>query len=350
MDQRLDQLQTWLLGVIPEFAGLQQQHWQVVPVSGDASFRRYFRVLADQNSWIAVDAPPDKEDSQPFIRVAQSLAEFGVAVPEVHRHDLEQGFMLLSDLGDALYLDQLNAETVDALYQDAFTALLQIQRCPDLKGASLPPYDLPLLEREVGLFEEWFLQKLLKLQLDQRDQFEVQRLFHHVIDCALEQPTVFVHRDYHSRNIMYRPGQAPGVIDFQDAVRGPVTYDLVSLLRDCYIAWPDEQVYAWVEQFRQSLIDSGRVMPDQRHFQRWFDLMGAQRHLKAIGIFSRLLIRDGKAGYLDDIPRTFGYLQKVAAKTHALEPVSVWLQERVVPAMYQCEQLSDELLNQWIKR
>lgn len=348
MDPRLDQLQAWLVSVLPEFAGLDRGQWEVVPVSGDASFRRYFRVQTADESWIAVDAPPEKEDSRPFVNVAESLAAFDVSVPDVHKYDYEQGFMLLGDLGDELYLNHLSDQTVDELYAQALDALHQIQRCPDLKNGFLPSYDLTLLQREVELFREWFLQKLLGMSLTEEDHFEADRLFHLVIDCALEQPTVFVHRDYHSRNIMLRPGEAPGIIDFQDAVKGPVTYDLVSLLRDCYIAWPDEKVYSWVENFRLALITQGRMMPDTKHFQRWFDLMGSQRHLKAIGIFSRLLIRDNKSGYLQDIPRTFGYLQKVVGKTHELQPVAAWFNHRVIPAMYACEHLSNERLDQWV--
>ena len=350
MDQRLDQLKDWLHEHMPGYPGFDQQQWQVVPVSGDASFRRYFRVLSGSNSWIAVDAPPEKEDSKPFIAVAETLAKQGVSVPKVHEFDFDHGFMLLGDLGDELYLSHLNENSVDRLYADALNELLLIQQCQDLINGSLPPYDHALLTREVELFREWFLMKLLGLELDEADHFEVDRLFHYVIDCALEQPTVFVHRDYHSRNIMYRPDSSPGVIDFQDAVRGPITYDLVSLLRDCYIAWPDEQVYRWVEEYRLKLVESGRMMPDQRHFQRWFDLMGSQRHLKAIGIFSRLLIRDGKAGYLGDIPRTLSYLLAVTRKNYELEPTAQWLVEKVIPAMYSSEHFADNLLDQWLQK
>ncbi|MGH1460622.1 MAG: aminoglycoside phosphotransferase family protein [Neptuniibacter sp.] len=349
MDARLDLLEEWLHEIMPGLSGFDREQWQVVPVSGDASFRRYFRVLSGANSWIAVDAPPEKEDSQPFIAVAETLLEQGVAVPRIYRFDLDQGFMLLSDLGDELYLGHLDDDKVDRLYTEALDALLLIQECAGLKQGVLPPYDHALLTREVELFRDWFLQKLLGLELSDDEQSEVGRLFHYVIDSALEQPVVFVHRDYHSRNIMYREGQAPGIIDFQDAVLGPVTYDLVSLLRDCYIAWPDEQVYRWVEEYRLKLIGSGKMMPDSRHFQRWFDLMGAQRHLKAIGIFSRLLIRDGKPGYLEDIPRTFAYLLSVARKTYELEPAFELLGNKVVPAMYGSEYFSDQLLDQWLK-
>lgn len=349
MDQRQDQLKIWLHEQLPGCTGFESSEWQLVPVSGDASFRRYFRVISGAKSWIAVDAPPDKEDSRPFIAVAETLADQGVTVPDVHKYDLQLGFMLLGDLGDDLYLGQLNEQNADKLYTDALNELFLIQQCQDLKQGSLPLYDHALLSREVELFREWFLGKLLGVELTEADHFEIDRLFHYVIDCALEQPAVFVHRDFHSRNIMYREGATPGIIDFQDAVSGPVTYDLVSLFRDCYIAWPDEQVYHWVEQYRQRLISNGRMMPDSSHFQRWFDLMGAQRHLKAIGIFSRLLIRDGKAGYLDDIPRTFSYLLAVTKKDYGLEPTANWLMQKVLPALYQSSRFSDDLLDQWLK-
>lgn len=349
MDQRQDQLKIWLHKQLPGCTGFESSEWQLVPVSGDASFRRYFRVISGTQSWIAVDAPPDKEDSRPFIAVAETLADQGVTVPDVHKYDLQLGFMLLGDLGDDLYLGQLNEQNADKLYTDALNELFLIQQCQDLKQGSLPLYDHALLSREVELFREWFLGKLLGLELAEADHFEIDRLFHYVIDCALEQPSVFVHRDFHSRNIMYREGATPGIIDFQDAVRGPVTYDLVSLFRDCYIAWPDDQVYHWVEQYRQKLISNGRMMPDSGHFQRWFDLMGAQRHLKAIGIFSRLLIRDDKAGYLDDIPRTFSYLLAVTKKDYGLEPTANWLMQKVLPALYKSEHFSDDLLDQWLK-
>lgn len=349
MDQRLEQLKEWLQKVLSGYPGFESQ-WEINPVSGDASFRRYFRVLSGSSSWIAVDAPPEKEDSRPFIAVAETLEAQGVSVPQVFESDLAQGFMLLGDLGDELYLSHLNENSADELYTSALDELLLIQQCNDLKQGSLPPYDHALLTREVELFREWFLRELLGLELTEQDHFEVERLFHYVIDCALEQPTVFVHRDYHSRNIMYRPGCRPGVIDFQDAVRGPVTYDLVSLLRDCYIAWPDDKVYCWVEDYRKKLIGEGRVMPDTKHFQRWFDLMGTQRHLKAVGIFSRLLIRDGKAGYLADIPRTLSYILAVVRKTYELEPTADWLQSKVIPAMYDSPHFSDDLMNQWFAK
>lgn len=348
MDLRYTDLEKWLLETLPNFTGFNSEDWRLEAVSGDASFRRYFRAISGEFSWIAVDAPPEKEDSQPFIDVALALANADVSVPEVCSYDLSQGFMLLGDLGDELYLPHLTGDKVDELYAQALTTLIQMQQCQALPGKHLPSYDETLLRREVELFRDWFAEQLLDIELDDEGQRLISFLFDYLIDAALEQPKVFVHRDYHSRNIMYRKGEAPGIIDFQDAVHGPITYDLVSLLRDCYINWPDEQVYAWVEQFRQDLIQNGQHMPDAKHFARWFDLMGAQRHLKAIGIFARLHIRDGKPAYLADIPRTLNYLIAVTAKFEELKPVAGWLVAVVVPAMRQHEVFSDNVLDHWV--
>lgn len=348
MDQRYTQLQNWLEQVLPQFEGFDCANWQLLAVSGDASFRRYFRAHSGESTWIAVDAPPAKEDSRPFVTIATELEVAGVSVPHVYQSDFTQGFMLLEDFGDDQYLAQLNDETVHSLYTDALNVLAVMQGCQPSNGRLFPLYDQPLLQREVELFREWFLQGLLELSLDADEQQMVDFLFNYLIDASLEQPTVFVHRDYHSRNLMFRDQQSPGVIDFQDAVEGPITYDLVSLLRDCYISWPDELVYAWVENFRLGLIERGRVMPDSVYFKRWFDLMGAQRHLKAIGIFSRLNIRDGKPGYLADIPRTLGYLIAVAAKTEELQHIAGWLVEKVVPVMRQSRYFDDNVLDDWV--
>lgn len=348
MDQRCAQLENWLEQELPKLGVFDGREWQLSAVSGDASFRRYFRAQSGDMSWIAVDAPPEKENSLPFVTVAGELEAAGISVPHIYAHDLSQGFMLLEDFGDDLYMVKLNETTVCHLYGQALETLLTMQECQPSNGRMFPLYDRPLLSREVELFREWFLQKLLGIALDEQEQEMVEFLFNYVIDAALEQPTVFVHRDYHSRNLMYRENKAPGVIDFQDAVEGPLTYDLVSILRDCYISWPDEQVYEWVEGFRLSLIERGRVLPDSIYFKRWFDLMGAQRHLKAIGIFARLNIRDGKSGYLADIPRTMNYLIAVAAKTEELKPIAGWLVQKVVPQMSQSPYFETNVLDNWV--
>ncbi len=348
MDQRFEQLKVWLAEILPQQPGFSEAFWEVVPVSGDASFRRYFRALSNGCSWIAVDAPPEKEDSRPFVAVAQALAEQAVAVPEIHAVDLDQGFMLLSDLGDELYLGQLTQASVDGLYQQALQSLVQIQACPGLLRGALPLYDAALLNREMELFREWFLPGLLGLELSADEHLMLDALFDRLTQVALQQPQVFVHRDYHSRNLMYRPGNAPGVIDFQDAVMGPITYDLVSLLRDCYVAWPQQQVYGWVEGFRQSLLAQGQPVGDEAEFRRWFDLMGAQRHLKVLGIFARLKLRDGKSGYLADIPRTLFYLLHELSVEPELQAVTTWLHQMVIPAMRQSGIWPAEDLERWL--
>lgn len=305
LDKRLQQLEQWL-------SVLGYDGYQIAPASADASFRRYFRVRYSGESFIVMDAPPEQEDTRPFIRVAELMAEAGLHVPPIRARDIEQGFLLLGDLGDRLYLSVLDAGSVDELYGDALAALLQLQQhtVPDW----LPAYDAPLLMREMALFSDWYLQRHLGLELNATQQDTLRHSFEHLAAVALEQPRVIVHRDYHSRNLMLCEPN-PGVIDFQDAVCGPLTYDLVSLLRDCYIAWPREQVEQWVAAYHQQLRDA-RLLDaaiDFQTFLRWFDLMGIQRHLKASGIFARLNYRDNKPGYLADIPRTLGYVFEVAA-------------------------------------
>ena len=311
MGQRLSTLLGWIEGLQATRVIDLGKEWEILPVSGDASFRRYFRVKAGCRTWIAVDAPPEKEDNQKFVTIARSWLKQGVYVPDVVSIDLEQGFMLLSDFGDQLLLPALNEKSVDQLYELAMAELYRIQSC---NAESLPVYDSLLLQREMALFKDWFLVSLLKVDLDLGEQECIDVAFSLLEVNALEQPSVCVHRDYHSRNLMITPEHTPGVIDFQDAVNGPITYDLVSLLRDCYISWPDEQVYEWVAFFRKELVKRSVLSADISidHFERWFDLMGMQRHLKAIGIFARLSMRDDKHRYLQDIPRTLQYVILVA--------------------------------------
>ena len=340
LERRAEALSRWFQAQAPMLgAGPAQPVLQ--PVSGDASFRRYFRGWTRQRSWILMDAPPARENSESFVRIAAALATGGVAVPTVHAADLTQGFLCLDDLGDNSYWSMLDAAQrgaggdpdADALYQDAFAQLLRIQRCSAV-AAGLPDYDAAMLLRELRLFSEWFCAGLLRVPLDVTEHALVEDAFAFLVQAALAQPRVFVHRDYHSRNLMYRAGQEPGILDFQDAVRGPLSYDLVSLLKDCYIAWPREQVNAWAltyaEQARAAGL-AGGLEPDS--FLRGFDLMGAQRHLKVLGIFSRLWLRDGKAGYLRDMPLTLRYLLAVVGEHAALRAFADWLQIRIVPRL-----------------
>lgn len=324
MPERIKALEGWLrecVGVAP---------FTLHPASGDASFRRYFRLLfPDGASLIAMDAPPERERCDAFVDLAGRLAAFGVHVPRVHAHDLEQGFVLLEDLGERLYLDALDAGSVERLYGDALATLVVIQACGPRQD--LPPYDAPLLRRELAIFPEWLLEHRLGLRLDTATRTLLADAFERLVDNALEQPVVCVHRDYHSRNLLLTRSHNPGVIDFQDAVLGPVTYDLVSLLRDCYIAWPRERVEGWAMGYFQLALQSGVVRPgDEARFLRWFDLMGMQRHLKAAGIFARLDCRDGKPGYLKEIPRTLGYVVEVAGRYPELVRFGAWIEACVL--------------------
>ncbi|MCP5152142.1 MAG: phosphotransferase [Ectothiorhodospiraceae bacterium] len=285
----------------------------MAPASEDASFRRYLRVRHRGRSWVLMDAPPAHEDSRPFVDVARRLAAAGVTVPTVVAADLDRGFLLLDDLGTTCYLDRLVDTTADALYRDALVALDRIQAGAD--GRGLPRYDQARLQAEMALFPDWLLARHLGLAIDDDARGVLERVFGRLTAACLEQPQVFVHRDYHSRNLMVLATGNPGILDFQDAVVGPVTYDLVSLLRDLYVAWPRPRVERWVADAHARL--AGRdpsAAGDLATFRRWFDLTGVQRHLKVAGIFARLWHRDGKARYLADIPLTLEYLLAVARR------------------------------------
>lgn len=327
MPERLDELTRWLR------AELDLEHFTLTPASSDASFRRYFRVHHDGKTLIVMDAPPAHEDCRPFVTIARAFLALGLHVPEVLEQDMERGFLLLGDLGTRCYLDALNEDTVERLYGDALDALWRLQsRCDGVTALPLPPYDDALLMREMVLFRDWFLERHLEWMPDV-DQCAV---FEHACESlahsALEQPQVCVHRDFHSRNLMVTETGNPGILDFQDAVLGPITYDLVSLLRDCYIAWPRARVEEWALRYRARLIQSGLLRGiDEPQFLRWFDWMGMQRHLKAIGIFARLNIRDGKPGYLKDIPRTLAYLIGVSGRYPELADFHTLLCEHVLP-------------------
>jgi len=308
--ERLEQLKNWLDNE------LNFSEYTLRPASADASFRRYFRVLHAGVSYVVMDAPPEKEDSRPFVTISKMFFDLGLNVPEVIDESLEQGFLLLSDLGSAPYLDVLNEETVERLYGDALGALATLQACTP-EHASLPSYDRTLLLNEMELCREWLIGEHLGVSPDAVQTGMIDAAFELLAENALAQPRVCVHRDYHSRNLMHTGMNNPGILDFQDAVIGPVTYDLVSLLRDCYIDWPRARVEDWALGYLDLALQSGILRAEQDdpvQFLRWFDLMGMQRHLKAAGIFARLKHRDGKGGYLQDIPRTLGYVVEVAAR------------------------------------
>ena len=326
MPERLEKLKHWLE------SELDFSEYRLKPASADASFRRYFRVAHQGESFIVMDAPPDNENSRPFIDISRMLFDVGLNVPAVIDYDLEQGFLLLSDLGSRSYLDELNGDSVERLYGDALSALATIQTC--IPGdAGLPAYDRALLLKELELFREWLLGRHLGITPDAAQAAAINAAFSLLVDNALQQPQLCVHRDYHSRNLMVRQRNNPGILDFQDAVIGPVTYDLVSLLRDCYIDWPRAQVEDWALGYQQLALQSGILREehgDPVHFLRWFDLMGMQRHLKAAGIFARLNHRDGKSGYLGDIPRTLAYVVDVASRYDELAEFGVFVETQVM--------------------
>ena len=328
MNERYESMLDWVQSLFPLVTPAN-----ITPASSDASFRQYFRVRHEHTSHIVMDAPPDKEDCRPFIAVSNALCELGLQAPRVLELDLDKGFLLLSDLGSRQYLAELHETSVEPLYGDALDALGRLQLGGDPDTELLPPYNAELLEREMELFREWFLGRHLGLELKDAEHKVLDRTFACLRDSALEQPRVWVHRDYHSRNLMVTERDNPGILDFQDAVVGAVTYDLVSLLRDCYIAWPRERVESWALIYRDRLQAQGMAgVGDDGQFLRWFDLMGVQRHLKAIGIFARLNSRDGKPGYLRDIPRTLGYVLDVAERYDDLADLHRLIEEREIPA------------------
>jgi aminoglycoside/choline kinase family phosphotransferase len=302
IDSRLEQLQAWIAAT---------QGWtqfDIRPASADASFRRYFRVIHQEQSYIAMDAPPEKEDIVPFLDVSHRLSSTGVHVPVIYAESTEHGFILLEDLGSTPYQAELehHAET---LYRDAMQAMVQMQQA---STDHLPLYDDSRLLEEMQLMPEWFLTVHLGIDLDNGQQAIVNNAFNALLTGITQQPKGFVHRDYHSRNLMVTTNNNPGIIDYQDAVYGPLTYDLVSLLRDCYVCWPHQQVENWALQYRSMAVESGLIQAiDDDTFLRWFDLIGLQRHIKVLGIFARLNHRDGKSHYLCDLPLTLSYVMDI---------------------------------------
>ncbi|MBF6035161.1 phosphotransferase [Pseudomonas sp. P155] len=315
-DVRLQHLKVWLdeqLAIL--FA---DQGWGTVPpatltaASSDASFRRYFRWEGEGRSFVVMDAPPPQENCKPFVDIAFLLAKSGINVPKIYAEDLERGFLLLNDLGSQTYLDVIDGENADALFNDALQALLAFQQLPMV--APLPSYDVALLRRELELFPEWYVKRELGVEFDSTQQQQWQQVSDLLIDSALAQPKVLVHRDYMPRNLMLSEPN-PGVLDFQDAVYGPVTYDVTCLFKDAFLSWPEERVRGWLESYwQQASALNIPVQPDFEDFLRASDLMGVQRHLKVIGIFARICHRDGKPRYLADVPRFFSYIEAVIAR------------------------------------
>jgi aminoglycoside/choline kinase family phosphotransferase len=320
-DVRLNTLIQWLKGLEPSW---QLDLSSLVPASADASFRRYFRIESKNPKFatlIVMDAPPQHEPLDAFIKVDLLLSEAGLNVPIILEKNIVEGFLLLSDLGNTTYLTKLNAETADHLYDDAIRALVKMQLAS--KPGVLPNYDAVLLQRELDLFPEWYLKKHLNIELSPLQEDQVTKSFKLIIENNLAQAKVYVHRDYHSRNLMVTEINNPGVIDFQDAVYGPITYDASSLWRDAYIAWPEERVIDWVIKFWEEGRKTGLPMPnDFGQFYRDFEWMGLQRHLKVLGIFARLFHRDGKEGYLKDIPLVLEYAIATANRYIELKPLA----------------------------
>jgi len=326
---RQEQLENWIQTIDDTAGG------EVTLASGDASFRCYFRVRNGATSFIVMDAPPKKEDSLPFIRVAGYLEAMRLNAPRVLDADLEQGFLLLTDLGDRQYLDELksNSASADMLYADAIEALAAMQRRGEAYQDLLPPYDEELLRFELSLFHDWLCGTHLGIEFSEQDEVAWRRCCDLLVESALSQPQVFVHRDYHSRNLMLMSSNNPGILDFQDAVEGPLTYDLVSLLKDCYVSWPTTRVRDWAMDFYALLPEHVRERVNEDEFLRFFELMGAQRHLKAAGIFARLNHRDGKTGYIADIPRTLNYIVELAPRYEELGFVHRLIEEKVLPGL-----------------
>lgn len=345
-DTRLEQLRRWVQQVLGTLlSSSQAPAVELEPVSGDASFRRYFRVQTPAGSYIAVDSPAEHEDNPRFVRVCNMFRDAGVLAPKVFASDFDHGFLLQEDFGDTLYLESLliarqadDWQSIDELYKRALDALVRFQAGIDKKR--LDPYDSKALCQEMALFHEWFCPALLGLELSAPEMQMIEAAYTLLEESALEQAAVAVHRDYHSRNLLvldaarYDNDSGPGIVDFQDAVTGAYSYDLVSLLRDCYIRWDDDKIRNWAQYYYQQARQQ-KILPielDFAHLQRDMDLMGLQRHLKVMGIFSRLAIRDNKSRYLADIPLVISYFLDVAEKYPELDAFLGWFRESVLPA------------------
>lgn len=328
---RTSQLTHWVHSVLP---GPNGAGISLIPISGDASFRRYYRVQIGNSSYVAVDAPAERENNRQFVALAKLLGDNNVNVPKVHHVDFEHGFMLLSDMGDdlyysALFSDTSSKESADSLYRSAIECLVRIQRI-DHSSCTIPVFDADFILRELSLFSEWFIGGQLKLD----DYADFPSVAGVLVDNALEQPQVLTHRDFHSRNLMVTRHNSPGILDFQDAVIGPVAYDVASLLKDCYLHWSDEQLSHWVRDYTNLAEAAGILsIADLKHFRRWFDLIALQRHIKCAGIFTRLFLRDGKPAYLRDIPRVMQYILMTSSKYPELLAYNSWLKDIVLPRM-----------------
>lgn len=321
-DIRLTAIQNWL----KQDLSLEISH--IEPASSDASFRRYFRAFHSTGTYVVMDAPPDKENVLAFVDLDRFFENYGLPVPHIYAEHLQAGFLLLEDFGNLNLLEAINDQNASNFYELAMKQLGVLQQISPNAHQLKNSYDYALLNRELDIFFEWFLQGLLKQSMPINIK---ESLYAHLISSALEQPQTCVHRDFHSRNIMILDDNTLGIIDFQDAVIGPITYDLASLLRDCYINWPEDQVENWVQHYFTQLQNTDKIQTDYAQFKRWFDWMGMQRHLKAIGIFARLHLRDQKSGYLGDIPRTLDYVLAVSAQYPEFAEFIYFLQSHITP-------------------
>ena len=325
IDKRREELRLWAGRALDVGGSLT-----LMALAGDAGFRRYFRTQTVP-SMIAVDSPQERTNPARFVAVADYLRRHGIHTPMVAAADTEQGFMLLEDLGDQQLFGALDDNSVEGLYGEVLNELLCLQQIPQ-RADIFPPYNRELLLTEMRILPEWLVQKLLGYELSEAESSLLDKTFNLLLDSAEEQPQVLVHRDFHSRNLMLRNGERPGVVDFQDAVWGPVTYDLVSLLRDCYIRWPCEQVERLALCYAATAEAAGIMAPvPQAQFLRWFDWMGLQRHIKVLGLFPRLNLRDGKNGYLADLPLVIRYTLEVAGRYPELAPFADWFNEKLLP-------------------
>jgi len=330
-DLRKEQLSNWIAEKLNIVAPTLQT------VSGDASFRRYFRFenrsQTPVRTSIAVDAPPDAENCKAFQQISQMLLEMKLNVPIVQEIDLSNGFMLLSDLGDQLYLDKLNDATNDPLYTLAIDAIVKMQKISKSKLKQISIYSQQQLEQELQLFNHWFIVRHLQLSVSEQEKTMIDRVFGQLVNNALNQPQVFCHSDYHSRNLMICNEKTPGIIDFQDAVKGAVTFDLVSLLKDCYISWSRNKIEQWCRYYFDKAMTENIINTTFEQFIRWFDLMGLHRHIRVLGIFTRLNYRDGKTSYLDDLALTFNYVKDVCESYPEFSEFSQFLTERIQPRL-----------------
>lgn len=312
--------------------GVWNKNTSITALPADASFRRYFRVNSENQMYLLMDAPPELEDSHGYVAIAKAYRARNIHTPKIFVEDLTQGFLLIEDFGDALLNSALNENTASALYRKCYALLPTIQACTSIPEWHLPHFVKDLLETELMNFREWCLLKFAGLSLNTQEEHVLQETFAYLKNNAAAQPQVGVHRDYHSRNLMLLEDGKIGILDFQDAVIGPLTYDLVSLLRDCYISWPTDQVYSWVKEYYHAFGDANRYSLQQ--FQEWFDLQGLQRHLKAIFIFCRKYLRDGSKYYLDDIRRALNYTRHVLPQYPKLKLFHNFIENRLTEPLF----------------